>query len=47
MSFEIREWRALAIGWAAALAYTMAYGLDWGTGTISIGVCMAVWILFP
>lgn len=43
MSFELREWRALAIGWAAAVAYAIWFGVDLGVATTATGSAMIVW----
>jgi hypothetical protein len=46
MSFELREWRALAIGWAAAVAWAIGFGADWRMPMIAIGSAMIVWALW-
>lgn len=46
MSLELREWRALAIGWAAAIPYAFGYGADWHVPVIAIGVAMVTWAVW-
>lgn len=47
MSFELREWRALAIGWAAAVAYAIGFGVDFGVATTATGSTLIVWAVWP
>lgn len=46
MDFELREWRALAIGWAAAICYGIGFGADWGVPAVAIASAMIVWAVW-
>lgn len=46
MGFELRDWRALAVGWAAALAVALTHGTDWIVPVVAIGSSMACWAIW-
>jgi hypothetical protein len=46
MGFELRDWRALAIGWAAALAVAFTHGTDFIVPVVAIGVSVGCWALW-
>lgn len=43
MGFELRDWRALAIGWAAALTVAILFGVTWWVPGTALSVAMAIW----
>lgn len=45
VNWEAREWRALAIGWLAALLYIVAFKqMDWATPCVAIGVTSMIYV---
>lgn len=45
MRFELREWRALAIGWAMALV-SISFGIGWHVPVVAIGSAMIIWAMW-
>ena len=41
--FGLREWRALALGWASALILAIFHGTDWTIPVIAISMSLVVW----
>jgi len=46
MKMEIREWRALGLGWAVAILTIPITGLSWPVPVVSTFVALAVYILW-
>lgn len=42
MSLELKDWRALALGWAAAIVAVAYFGLTWPVPVIGIVVTVAM-----
>lgn len=45
MNLELRDWRALAIGWAAAIVAAI-FGPVWLVPIVAIGVSMSCWAIW-
>jgi hypothetical protein len=46
MGFETRDWRALAMGWAAAVAVVLTHGKDFIVPVVAVAVSVACWALW-
>lgn len=46
MGFEMREWRALAVGWALGCVVAIMFGVGWGMPLAATGAAMATWAIW-